>query len=353
MVIPKVPGEPPPDLSKPIERVRVRIYAELEGLRLDQALTKLFPWRTRSSIQRLIRSGQVHISPYPPLPDKQAAPAERARAARRVREDDILIVDVPPRAPDVEEFRPIDDESIGILWEDRCLVAIDKPAGLSVHPAGHRRGGTLINYLHGRYRNVEQPELDIVPRLCHRLDRETSGLILVAKDERAHSHVRKQFEAQSVDKSYLAIVEGRFAQEQCRVDAPLGPASRSAVRLKMAVREDGLPASTRFEVCERTQRFSLLRCYLETGRQHQIRVHLAHLGHPIVGDKLYGPNERYFLDALAGDLDEEARAQLRLDRQALHSSTLGLLHPESRERVELSSPLPKDLSAFLAADREG
>ncbi|MEZ5987585.1 MAG: RluA family pseudouridine synthase [Planctomycetota bacterium] len=348
-MLPKIPGEPPPDLSKPIEVVRARVHPEIAGQRLDQAMAALFPWRTRASIQRLIRDGRVTLVLGGNAPGSAAGErVEGPRASRKVFPEDVLVVDVPPR-PAVERADAVPAE-LTILYEDRWLVAIDKPAGLAVHPTSSRLDGTLVNLLHGVYRDLDDPARDVVPRLCHRLDRETSGLILVAKDEVAHAAVRRQFEDHAVTKTYLAVVEGRVEVDEQWVDLRLGPARRSAVRLKIEAREDGLEALTRVRVLARGKELSLVECMPRTGRQHQLRVHLAALGHPIVGDKLYGPDERWFLQGIEGSLDEEARAALRLPRQALHSASLELRHPIRGDRIELRCPLAADLSALLEAD---
>jgi len=341
---PRVPGEPPPDLAKPIEEVRGQIYPEIAGLRLDVALTRLLPWRSRTSVKGLIRSGHVFLTTPGPT-DVELRPA---RASQRVRSGEIVVVRVPQRVDPRAIGNPEPCDELTILDEDAWLVAIDKPAGLAVHPSGHRLDGTLINLLHARYRNLEDPSRDVVPRLCHRLDRETSGLILVAKCERAHADVRKQFEASTVEKSYLAIVEGEVAESESWIDLPLGPARRSPIRLKMEVRDDGMDSLTRYRVLERRGGLTLLECRPKTGRQHQIRVHLAAIGHPVVGDKLYGPEEQWFLDAIAGTLDVEAKARLRLDRHALHSHTLTLEHPISGMRRTWTAELPADMAGLLA-----
>jgi len=234
-----------------------------------------------------------------------------------------------------------------ILSEDPYLLALDKPAGLAVHPNSSRLSGTLINLLHGLYRDVENPERDVVPRLCHRLDRETSGLILVAKEAQAHSEVRKQFEGQTVQKSYLALIEGHPKQEEIWIDAPIGPARRSAVRLKMGVREDGLQSLTQVVLRERGRDISLVECFPRTGRQHQIRVHLASIGLPIVGDKLYGGDEQLFLRGIDETLTPADLQLLRLPRQALHSHSLNLLHPVTRDSIEFRCPLPPDMAQLL------
>ncbi|MCB9883370.1 MAG: RluA family pseudouridine synthase [Planctomycetes bacterium] len=343
MVLPRVPGEPPRDLGKPLEVVRLRIYPEIGGLRLDQALHRLLQWRSRSFLQRLIREGRVSVEAAPG--DDPSRNVDPARAAMRVRAEEILVVQVPKDGP--APCVDWQDDEIHVVFEDEWLVAIDKPAGLTVHPSGRRLDGTLVNILHRKYRNPDDPERDVVPRLCHRLDRETSGLILVAKTDRAHTEVRRQFEATRVRKSYLAIVEGRVAMSEGRVDAAIGPDSRSAIRLKCAIREDGLASVTRWKLLRHVGRFSLLECFPETGRQHQIRVHLASIGHPLVGDKLYGPDENYFLEAMHGTLDGEARARLRIDRHALHSHSLRLMHPIDGTALEIRAPLAADLTAFL------
>lgn len=347
MVLPRVPGERPRDLSKPLEEVRLRIHPEISGLRLDQALHKLLSWRSRSWLQRLIRDGLVAVEAA--AGDDPSRNVDPARAAMRVRPGEILVVQVPQRKGPAPIVDWTDDE-VHAVFEDEDLVAIDKPPGLTVHPSGRRLDGTLVNILHRKYRD-EDPELDVVPRLCHRLDRETSGLILVAKTDYAHTEVRKQFEAVRVQKSYLAIVEGRVCDESGEIDLALGPDSRSAIRLKTAVRDDGSPSVTRWTLRERVGDVSLLECFPKTGRQHQIRVHLAAIGHPIVGDKLYGPDESYFIDALDGTLDEVALAALRLPRQALHSHTLRLRHPVRDEELELCAPLAQDLDEFVRAQR--
>lgn len=347
-MLPKDPGKRPADLSQPIKEVSARIYPEIAGQRLDQALAELFDWRSRTSVQRLIKEGRVRVRLGGQAPgSKKGELVSNPRAARKVFAEDVVIVEIPPRALiDKIDVELLPDE-LEILWEDPWLLAVDKLAGLAVHPTSSRLSGTLINLLHGLYRDVGNPEKDVVPRLCHRLDRETSGLILVAKDAQAHSEVRKQFEGQSVQKSYLALVEGHPGKEEIWIDAPIGPARRSAVRLKMGVREDGLQSLTRVLLRERGKEVSLVECFPRTGRQHQIRVHLASIGFPVVGDKLYGGDEQLFLRGIDGSLTSDDLERLRLPRQALHSHTLTLEHPVTREALELRCPLPEDMARLL------
>ncbi|MFQ5503779.1 MAG: RluA family pseudouridine synthase [Planctomycetota bacterium] len=336
-----MPGERPPDLALPVEELRTHVYPEIAGLRLDQALAFLLTWRTRSSIQRLIKEGRVLVR-------DGDSEVERVRPSTRVRAGTVLVVRIPKRE------RPavaLPCAELCIHHEDPLLLVVDKAPGMVVHPSAGRRGGTLINLLHARYRNLDEPAKDIVPKLCHRLDRETSGLILVAKDEQAHSFIRKQFEDHSVMKSYLAIVEGEMQLAEGWVDLPLGKARNSPIRVKVEPRRDGLPALTHYEVLERRRGMTLVECFPRTGRQHQLRVHLAAIGHPVVGDKLYGPEERYFLDDVKGCLGESSLERLRLPRHALHSHGLSFVHPGSGQRVRWSVPLADDMAALIGRER--
>jgi 23S rRNA pseudouridine1911/1915/1917 synthase len=211
---------------------------------------------------------------------------------------------------------------------------------------------TLIQRVHAKYADQLTDE-GVAPRLGHRLDRETSGVVLVGRRPRAHTELRRQFEAGEIDKTYLAIVDGVVAGESGSLTWPIGPARASRIRVKMTVTEDGLPSRTDWRVVERFDDVTLVACDLFTGRQHQIRVHLAAMGHPIVGDKLYGPDEELFARASDGELTDEDRAVLRLDRQALHHHRVAFDQPSTGERVVVESPLAPDLEAFLAARRDG
>jgi 23S rRNA pseudouridine1911/1915/1917 synthase len=236
-----------------------------------------------------------------------------------------------------------------VLHEDRWLIAVDKPAGLAVHPAGRRVHGTLIHALHARYRRPDQPELDVVPRLLHRLDRETSGVVAIALDPSFHHLVARQFEERSVAKTYLAVVHGTPQPGAGRIELPIGPARRSVVRLALEARRDGsgLPACTDYRVLRSAHGFSLVELRPKTGRTHQLRVHMAALGHPLVGDKIYGPDASLFLAHLGGALTPEHRAQLVLDRHALHAQRLRFHHPFLDQELELEAPLPDDLRWLL------
>ncbi len=334
-MLPKYPGDGPRDLSKPLEQLKILVDARLAGQRLDLALAAVLSWRSRASIHRLIDGGFVQLD------------GRNVAASRRVRVGETIVVDIPPNPqanPD-----PGANVEFGILYEDQWMIAVDKPAGMAVHPSGRRLDGTLIHALHRRYRNPGDPEHDVVPRLLHRIDVETSGLVAVGLDEQFHHLVARQFEDREVQKSYLAVVHGRPAQAEGTVDAPIVPDKSSAVRLKLTTSRDGsgLPAVTHYREVGHRGEFTLLEVRPKTGRTHQIRVHMAAIGCPLVGDKLYGGDEQLFLHQIAGTLDEDHRARLVLDRHALHSHTLTFHHPMLGREITLTSPLPADLAALV------
>jgi len=304
-------------------------------MRLDHFLREKLFWRSRASVQRLIGGGAVLL-----------AGGRRARPATRVREGEILTVLLPARPPLPLPVYP--STELPVLYRDRVLLAVDKPAGLPVHPSGRHQEGTLVGLLHRHFWEEGQPP-GRVPRLCHRLDRETSGVILATTDESVRHLVGRQFEERSIVKTYLALVEGCPDPPAGIIDLPLAPDPRSRVRMAMEARRDGRgrPALTRYRVTGRGERFSLVQVVPATGRQHQIRVHLAAIGHPLVGDKIYGPDAGWFLDSLRGQLSAEAKARLVLERHALHAWKLEFSHPLGKERMEVVAPLPEDMADLL------
>jgi 23S rRNA pseudouridine1911/1915/1917 synthase len=335
-MIPRFPGDPPLDLSRPLEEFRLKIDARQDGARLDVALGAFLTWRSRTSLRRLIESGHVQVEGRP------------ARPSMRMQRGDVIRVRIPARPALDAPLDPQPDE-LSILYEDRFLVAVDKIAGLAVHPAGRRVGGTLIHRLHERYRHAGDPARDIVPRLLHRLDRETSGVVAASLDPDFHHLVAKQFEARQVRKTYLAVVHGCPAPAAGIVDLGIGPDRRSPVRLKLEARRDGsgLAAVTQYRVLRQNRGYALVELEPRTGRTHQLRVHLAAIGCPIVGDKIYGGDESAFLAGLQGALPEAARERLVLDRHALHSHRLEFDDPFRGGRIRLEAPLPADMAALL------
>jgi 23S rRNA pseudouridine1911/1915/1917 synthase len=343
------------NLARSIDRVELDVRAsdfqvspgEVQ-IRLDAFLKLRLPWRSRASVQRLIADGFVLVAPAAPgLAPAEEEPAVERRSARQLRHGARVVVMIPPelRLPEVVA----DPGSLSVLYEDSDVLAVDKPAGQAVHPSGKNLTGTLIQDVHARY--GAGGELAVPVRLCHRIDKETSGIVLLAKGARAHRQIRKQFERHEIEKEYLAIVHGSPETDSGEIDYALGPAPASRVRMKIAVLAGGWESRTRWRVLERHGRVALLACTPLTGRQHQIRVHLAAIGHPLVGDKLYGGDEELFLKGARRELDAADFAALELPRQALHNHRLAWSAPSGGVRREVVSPLPTELRAFL--EREG
>jgi 23S rRNA pseudouridine1911/1915/1917 synthase len=348
------------DLSKALEKLELVVRAsdfrspidEL-SLRLDHFLAERLTWRSRTSIQDLIHAGQVLVdAPTPDRPQGSGAARVETRPGRRLRHGSRVTVLIPERARIPIRSSELADlgQDLAVLYEDESALAIDKPPMLAVHPGGRHLTDTLIQRVHARM-GLESSPRESRPRLCHRLDRETSGIVLLGKTPAAHSNMMLQFENREVEKEYLAIVAGSPAQERGRIDLPLGPARASRVQLKMAVAEDGQESITEWRVVERLRDCSLVACKPHTGRQHQIRVHMASIGHPLVGDKLYGASDEYFDKGMHGTLDERDLRELGLARHALHNHRLAFTSPRSGTRIEVISPLARDLRDYLEARR--
>lgn len=339
------------NLSRSVERVELwvrgsdfQLPPQEVQIRLDAFLTLRLAWRSRASVQKLIEDGFVLVAPAGPgLGPTEEEPRVERRSARNLRHGARVVVVIPPelRLPEVLA----DPGSLVVLYEDADVLAVEKPSGQVVHPSGKSLSGTLIQDVHARY--AEASELPVPIRLCHRIDKETSGIVLFAKGARAHRQIRKQFERHQIEKEYLAIVHGSPGEDEGSIELPLGPAHASSVRLKIAVQAGGWESHTRWRVLERRGAFALLACTPLTGRQHQIRVHLAAIGHPLVGDKLYGDDEQLFVRGTRRELDERDLAALQLPRQALHNHRMVWSAPTGGGRREVTSPLPAELRAFL------
>ena len=304
------------------------IPQELAGTRLDQALANLFPEFSRSRLSEWIRQGLVTVD------------ARTCRPRDRVAGGERIALTIAPTA-DSERWQA-QAMDIAVIYEDQHLLVVDKPAGLVVHPGAGNPDGTLVNALLHR-----DPELIRVPRagVVHRLDKNTSGLLVVARTLLAHKRLVSALKDRQVEREYLAVVHG-LLRAGGRVDAPVG--RHRVHRTRMAVNDAGRPAATRYRVERRFRAHSLLRLALESGRTHQIRVHMAHIDHPLVGDPVYGGRLR--LPAGAGtELSERLRA---FKRQALHAEQLKLRHPVSEQAMHWRSPLPPDMQELLAALEE-
>ena len=310
--------------SAPVERA---IPAELAGLRLDQALARLFPEHSRNRLQAWVRAGRVTVD------------AGRADVKRKVWGGERVVLSAAVPAADGAHA----PQAIGlrIVHEDDAILVVDKPAGLVVHPGVGNRDGTLANaLLH------HAPALAGVPRagIVHRLDKDTTGLLVVAKTLPAQTDLVRQLAARAVKREYLALVHGRVAGAG-EVDAPIG--RHPTARTRMAVTARGKPARTRYRVVDRFADATLLAVSLDTGRTHQIRVHMRAVGHPIVGDPTYGGRR-------AAPRDGKPATDLlaAFPRQALHAARLGLVHPASGVTCEWRSELPDDMRSLVDRLRE-
>ncbi|MBN8727320.1 MAG: 23S rRNA pseudouridine(1911/1915/1917) synthase RluD [Xanthomonadales bacterium] len=307
-------------------RLDATVPPELAGRRFDQALAELFPDYSRSRLTAWIRSGAALLDGAVVAPRHIVLGGE-AVSLRVVMEREI------GAGPE--------DIALDLAYEDEEVIVVDKPAGLVVHPGAGNQTGTLQNaLLH------HDPRLAEIPRggIVHRLDKDTSGLMVVARTLRAHTSLVEQLSAREVHRQYLAIVYGAMIAGG-RVDAPIGRHPRD--RLKQAVREDGREAVTRYRVRERFRAMTAVECTLETGRTHQIRVHMAHIRHPLVGDPQYGGLLKLPKAATAELVD----ALRGFRRQALHAERLEFVHPRTGKPVAFEAPVPPDMQGLLAALR--
>lgn len=300
--------------------------------RLDLYLAAALPDFSRTFIQRLIREGGVTVN---------AAPAKPSYALRRGDRIEVE-VELPEGPPVPPENIPLD-----ILFEDEHLLAVNKPPDMVVHPAKGHQSGTLVNALAGHTQTLSSAYGELRAGIVHRLDRDTSGVILCAKTDAAHAALAAQFEDRSVEKHYLAVVEGAPELDSDLIDAPLGRSRHNPEAVAIAPRT-GRPAQTIYRVERRYRGFARLDVQPRTGRTHQIRVHLAHIGHPIVADSLYGHRCALYRSELEGRQPAADEPPL-IERQALHARSIAINHPATGERLTLAAPLPPDLQALLHA----
>ena len=318
-------------------------------MRLDQFLGAHLTWRSRSSIQKLIRDGFIALDlATPEAPEGRGTWVPERRPGRRLHHGTQVRVEIPPDLRIPAPTGPL--TPLEILHEDDQVLAVEKPPGVPVHPSGRHVNDTLIQRIHAHYSQRPRKGMGL-PRLAHRIDRETSGIVLVGLCPEAHADLSRQFEQGTNDKVYLGIVRGPAPGVSGSVTLPVREAHASAVRIKMTVAEDGLTARTDWRIVEQVGPYSLVECRLFTGRQHQIRLHLAAIGLPLVGDKLYGPDEQLFIRAADGELTQEDLELLELPRQALHHHAIAFDHPHGGQRIRVESPLPQDLRSFLDSKR--
>jgi 23S rRNA pseudouridine1911/1915/1917 synthase len=290
-----------------------RLTADGEA-RLDKYVCAQHPELSRTRVQKLIAAGNITVNGRPAKPGLRLSPGD---------EIDITIPPTPP-----QELKP-EAIPLKIIYEDDDLFAVDKPAGLTVHPAPGHPGHTLVNAILAHFPHLADIGDSLRPGVVHRLDKDTSGVMLVAKNSAAQANLSKQFKSHSVTKAYLALVKGKLEPESGIIEADIGRDPRN--RKKMAVVAQGREARTEYRVVKYIGNYTLLEIMPETGRTHQIRVHLAAIGFPVVGDKVYGVKSKYLV------------------RQFLHASRLGFKLPSTGEYVEFESELPEDLQKALEA----
>lgn len=313
-----------PTLDDSLTRTFV-VSSDEEGVRLDTFLASQIEGWSRARLQQLIADEEVLVNGKP------------SKASHKLRVKDEIEVELV--ASPAEAFEP-EDLPLEVVYEDEALIVVNKPAGLVVHPAAGIHSGTLANALAYHFDQLSTKGGNIRPGIVHRIDKDTSGLLVVAKTELAHEKLADQFRDRTVFKSYLALVHGVLERETGRIDQPLARDPRN--RTRMAIIRGGRSALSLYRIQRRFERFTLLNVEIKTGRTHQIRVHLASLKHPVVGDDLYGGGRDNTVR------DNKLRVEIRkLGRQFLHAAELGIVHPVSGEQMRFQAPLPAELKYLL------
>ena len=313
------------DAEQEVSTLTFRVEASETPPRLDSYLASLIPDWSRARIQRLIEDGDVLVN------------ARTVKASYKLRSGDEIEVELVPSS--VAEFVP-ENIPLEVIHEDADVIVVNKPAGMVVHPAAGVSSGTLVNALAFHFQQLSKRAGSVRPGIVHRLDKDTSGLMVVAKNESAHENLADQFRAREVFKSYVALVHGRVEKESGRIEEPMARDARN--RTRMAVVRGGRPALSLYRVRRRFERFTLLDVEIKTGRTHQIRVHLQWLKHPVVGDAVYGDGR----DKTVTDTRLRARITA-LNRQFLHAEQLGFRHPRTGESLRFRAPLPPELANLL------
>ncbi len=294
------------------------VEEEMDGERLDVFIAEQVEQLSRSVVKNLINEGQVLVN------------GARQKASYHVREGDEISIEIPE--PQVLELKPR-DIPLEIIYQDEDLAVINKPKGLVVHPAHGNWDYTMVNALLYHIKDLSGINGQIRPGIVHRLDKDTSGVMVVAKNDVAHRSLAAQIKEHSIKREYIALVHGTIKENLGTIDAPIGRSKND--RKKMGVIADGRPAVSKYQVLERYHNYTLVRVELLTGRTHQIRVHFAYIKHSVVGDPLYGSGKKHF----------------SLDSQALHAHLLGFNHPRIGKYLEFTSPLPEYFQDILVSLR--
>ena len=309
------------------QTIDIRLQPAHAGWRLDRALAAAVPTLSRERLKTLIRTGAVE-SAGKPLRDP----------ATKVRGDESLRVAVPAPLPAHNEPQDI---PLNVVFEDEHLLVVNKPAGLVVHPAAGNLDGTLVNaLLHHCGGSLSGIGGVARPGIVHRIDKDTSGLLVVAKTDVAHEGLAKQFAAHSIDRRYLAIVSGVPRMSEGKIDAPLARSATNRKKIAIVEGNRGKRAVTHWRRLNVLKDSALVECRLETGRTHQVRVHMASIGHPLLGDPVYGRS---------GKTHGKLLKELQFHRQALHAAELGFTHPVTKHRLSFSSAMPPDMQELFNA----
>jgi len=310
-----------------IQTIEVRLEPSHAGWRLDRALAASIPTLSRERLKSLIRTGAV-----------ETAGVALRDPATKVRGNEDLIVAVPEPTP---AHNLAQDIPLRVVFEDEHLLVVDKPAGLVVHPAAGNPDGTLVNaLLHHCGGSLSGIGGVARPGIVHRIDKDTSGLLVVAKTDVAHEGLARQFSAHSIERRYLAIVTGVPKASEGKVDAPLARSSTNRKKIAIVEANRGKRAVTYWRRLTVLKEAALVECRLETGRTHQVRVHMASLGHPLVGDPVYGRS---------GKTHGSLLKELGFHRQALHAAELGFIHPVTKSRLSFASAMPPDMQELFNA----
>lgn len=322
--------QPSDSRSEEREKIRIVVPAGEHRKRIDVYLTHRIENATRNKVHQAIEAGLVCVNGKPVKPSYQINPGD--------------VFDITMPRPPRTEAKP-EDIPLTIIFEDETLLIVNKPADMVTHPAFGNYTGTLVNALLHHSNQLSSVNTEMRPGIVHRLDKDTTGLMVIAKTDAAHAFLARQFSRRTIDREYWAIVWGRFKSSKGIIEASLGRSKRD--RKKVAVTEDGKHAVTEYEVIKEFDFLSLIRLHLKTGRTHQIRVHLAHIGHPVFGDPTYGGRNETW-SGISGTRARRATSLLKLiSRQALHAKTIGFIHPVSKEFVKFDSELPEDMQNLI------
>ncbi|MBO0580739.1 RluA family pseudouridine synthase [Clostridium botulinum] len=289
-------------------KINLQVEKEFDNVRLDLYLSKIFEDKSRSYLQGIIDEGNVLVN------------NKEKKRNYKLKVGDNIEVNIPePKLLQIEQ----EDIKLDIIYEDKDVIVVNKPQEMVVHPAPGVYSGTLVNALLHHCKDLSGINGVARPGIVHRIDKDTSGILVVAKNDISHNNLAAQFKEHSISRVYMALVEGIIKDEQGTIEAPIG--RHPVDRIKMAVVKDGRHAVTHYKVIERFKNHTLVECRLETGRTHQIRVHMSHIMHPLVGDPVYGYKKQRF----------------NLKGQMLHAKLLGFIHPTTRQYVEFESELPE------------